>query len=229
MSLLVVESLRNWDTAWLLGSPWLGWLLADIDLVMLLTELAGSGPLTKMGAMVDAAVDRDPNDVSQMVSSAADGRIDASCLLADLHGFFLAARLLGHAAMICMLGCWPWIGHPLDLDGSNASVHDRWSVAAPFVDGVGLLPSSLPHSMADRDQLGGFLPWAALDDGDRMRRTSDRAGSEMKTLLPFFWMGPIGRSDPRRSGAGRQLVWGRWSTETRCSGGVPSTVHMQCI
>ncbi|KAL5985254.1 hypothetical protein ACLOJK_036492 [Asimina triloba] len=74
----------------------------------------------------------------------------------------------------------------------NGCLMDRWPVAAPFVDGVGLLPSSLPHSMADRDQLGGFLPWAALDDGDRMRRTSDRAGSEMKTLLPFFWMGPIG-------------------------------------
>ncbi|KAL6004264.1 hypothetical protein ACLOJK_004811 [Asimina triloba] len=68
---------------------------------------------------------------------------------------------------------------------------DRWLVATPFVDGVGLLPSSLPHSMVDRDKLGGFLPWAALDDGDRMRQTSDRAGSEMKTLLPFFWMGPI--------------------------------------
>ncbi|KAL5982334.1 hypothetical protein ACLOJK_016405 [Asimina triloba] len=72
-SLLVVESLRNWDTTWLQ----LGYCL-DVDLVMLLTELAGSGPLTKMGAMVDAAADRDPIDVSQMVPSAADGRINVS-------------------------------------------------------------------------------------------------------------------------------------------------------
>ncbi|KAL5987438.1 hypothetical protein ACLOJK_038604, partial [Asimina triloba] len=51
--------------------------------------------------------------------------------------------------------------------------------------------------------------WAGCSD-----RTGD-AGFEMKTLPPFVWMGPIGRSDPRRSGAGRQPVWGRWSTGTR--------------
>ncbi|KAL5986672.1 hypothetical protein ACLOJK_015005 [Asimina triloba] len=106
-------------------------------------------------------------------------------------GFVLEALDLGR-----LLGSDGWQTDRTLAGGPDVALVGRCLNGAllrtPSTAGGGLLPSSLPHSMADRDQLGGFLlAMAALDDGDRMRRTSDRARSEMKMLLPFFWMGPI--------------------------------------
>ncbi|KAL5980312.1 hypothetical protein ACLOJK_028220 [Asimina triloba] len=51
-----------------------------------------------------------------------------------------------------------------------------------------------------------FLPHATMAVDRSLAHSSTPARSGRKTLPPFVWMGPIGRSDPRRSWVGRQSL-----------------------
>ncbi|KAL5986636.1 hypothetical protein ACLOJK_014969, partial [Asimina triloba] len=110
-------------------------------------------------------------------------------------GCDLGVMALGKGWLICAWWCWTvsWKWALLTEAGWGRR-SDRWPTGRMLL----VVPIII--------WILGFLPHATMAVDRSLAHSSTPARSGRKTLPPFVWMGPIGRSDPRRSWVGRQSL-----------------------